>query len=767
MEELRTVGHETLRKDGYEKVTGKAVYGDDIILPGMLYGAILYSSYAHAEILSIDVSAARALPGVCVVVTGKDYPNRYGSVVVDRPFFAVDKVRHKGEPVAAVAAVDKETAEAATKLIKVEYRPLKAVQDPIEAFNSREVLIHENLADYKQSKSSPGIPGTNVCCHYKLRKGDVEKGFAEADLVLEATYHTPMIQHGAIETHMAIAQMEHYTGKLTVWTSSVSAFNARRELSEALNIPMGRIRVILPWIGGSFGSKMYIKAEVYAVALALKTDAPVKMVMDRCEEYGMAVKGPTVSVYKTGVKKDGTITARQVITYWDTGAYADCGPSVCMAGGHASPGPYNIPNSSVDGYVVYTNKNISCAFRGYGVQETAFAYETHTDDVAKALGMDPLEFRLKNLLREGDRGSTGQIIDSGGIMECTQRAAQAIDWNAKRKPFHGKGIASIQKGAAGPSTASALIKMNEDATTYQLLMSTVEQGQGSNTAMCMMAAEELGIDVDNIDVSAPDTDYSPFDPSTTGSKAIFCMGNAIRRAAQDLKRKARQRGAEYFRAPLEDVMLDLMPAGGRLWPRGQENKAISLRALMVKQCGGRSANIIGEGVFTTYTLPEDPATGQTERKAPFWMFGAQAAEVEVDPETGKITILKLTAAHDVGKAINPLGCNQQIEGALIQGLSGAMLESVNVDRDGLTVNPNLIDYKMVTSMDVPPVKTELVETPHPDGPFGAKGVGEPALAPVAPAIANAVSDAIGIRIRSLPLTPETVLAAIKAKEEKK
>lgn len=763
MDDHKTVGNVVLRKDDYEKVTGRAVYTDDIKLRDMLHGAVLYSAHTHAQILSIDTSAAEALPGVRAVVTGKDYPNRYGSVVVDRPFFAVDKVRHRGEPVAAVAAVDKQTAEYAVKLIKVEYKPLRTVLDPIEAFSSREVLVHEDLADYKQSNSSPGIPGSNVCCHYKLRKGDVEKGFAAADLVLEATYNTPMIQHGALETHVAIASMEHLTGKLTVWTSSVSAFNVRRELADALNIPMGNIRVILPFVGGSFGSKMYIKAEVYAVALAMKADAPVKLVLNRCEEFGTAVKGPTVSIYKTGVKKDGTIIARQVTTYWDTGAYADCGPSVCMAGGHASPGPYNIPNSSVDGYVIYTNKNISCAFRGYGVQETSFAYETHTDDVARALGMDPLDFRLKNLLREGDCSSTGQIIDSGGIVECTQKAAEAIDWYAPKKPFHGKGIASIQKGAAGPSTSCALIKMNEDATTYQLIISTVEQGQGSNTAMCMIAAEELGISVDSINVSPVDTDYSPFDPSTTGSKAIFCMGNAIRLAALDLKQKARKRGAEYFGVPEKDIILDLMPAGGSLWPCGREEEALTLRALMIKQCGGRSANIMGEGIFTSSTLPEDPATGQTERKAPFWMFGAQAAEVEVNPETGRITILKLTAAHDVGRAINPRGCSQQIEGALIQGLSGAMLEAVNVDNNGLTVNPNLSDYKMISSMDVPPVYTTLVETTHPDGPFGAKGVGEPALAPVAPAIANAVSDAIGVRIRALPLTPEKVLEAIRGK----
>ena len=768
MGELTTVGTPVIRSDAWEKASGSATYCDDIKLPGMLFGALLYSPCAHANIRHIDTSQAEALPGVHAVVTGKDYPFRYGSVIKDRPVFAMDKVRFTGEVVAAVAAEDEETALAACKLIRVDYEELEPILDPLKAMEDNSRLVHEEFDSYAKGANT-AIPNSNVCYTYRLHKGDVEKGFAEADLIVEGTYRTPAVQHGYIEPHISIAEYNRYTDRLTVWTSTVSPYNARQEISQIWSMPMSKIRVIVPAVGGSFGGKMYIKTELYATALALKCRRPVKVVMSRGEEFAMAVRGPSITTIKSGVKRDGTLVARQVKTIWDTGAYADCGPTVCRLSGHASPGPYRIPNSKVDGYTVYTNKNISCAFRGYGVQETAFAYESHMDDIAKELGMDPVEFRLKNALEVGDRGSTGQVIITGGVKECIQKVAETLDWdNREHKPYHGFGIAAIHKGTGNGSWDAALIKMNEDASSYNLLMSVIEQGQGSNTVMAQMAAEALDVDIEQVVVVPPDTDVTPFDAGTTGSRATYCMGNTIRDAANDLKRKVRAMGAQYFRVPEFDIMMDLRVPKGKLWVRGQEERTASLYTIMRSVHEGRGGTVIGEGYFKAKGKNNDPVTGQNEEVTPFWMYAVQGVEVEVDPGTGEVRVLRMVGASDVGKAINPVGVIQQIQGGMIQGLSGGMMEDVLLDGKGRIVNANLADYKMMTTMDMPEqVEAYFTENADPDGPFGAKGLGEGPVAPGAPALANAICDAIGVRIYEAPLTPERILAALEKKEKGK
>ena len=765
MGELTSVGKPIMRSDALDKVTGRAIYCADIKLPGMLTGVLLYSPYAHARIREIDISEAEAFPGVHAVVTGKDFPFRYGSVVKDRPILALDKVRFTGEVVAAVAAEDEETALEACKRIKVDYEELEPILDPEKSMQDREHLLHEEFESYAKGAST-AIPGTNVCSTYKLRKGDVEKGFAESDLVIEHTYRTPAVQHGYIEPHSSIAEYNRHSDRLTVWTSTVSPYNAQREISEIWSMPMSKIRVVVPTVGGSFGAKMYIKTEIYAVALALKTQHPVKVIISRGEEFSMAVRGPSITTIKSGVKKDGTILARQVTTIWDTGAYADCGPTVCRLSGHASPGPYRIPNSKVDGYTVYTNKNISCAFRGYGVQETAFAYECHMDDIAKVLNMDPVEFRLKNALVKGDLGSTGQIVHSGGVVECIEKVAESLDWqNRERRPYHGFGIAAIHKGTGNGSWDAAIIKMQSDCSSYTLLMSVIEQGQGSNTVMAQMAAEALGVDVERVVVVPPDTDVTPFDGGTTGSRATYCMGNTIRNAAEDLKKKVRAMGAKFFEVPEQKIEMDLRVPHGKLWVKGSKEQCESLQAIMKKVCEGRGGTVIGEGYFKAKGKNNDPETGQNDQVTPFWMYAAQGVEVEVDPGTGNVRILRMVGASYVGKAINPVGVIQQVQGGMIQGLSGGMGEDVLVDYKGRVVNPNLADYKMFTTMDMPDeVEAYFTETEDSDGPFGAKGVGEGPVAPGAPAVANAIFDAIGVRIDAAPLTPDKILAALEAKE---
>ncbi len=776
MTDLKAVGKSINRVDGPQRVAGTAQYCADIRLPGMLEGVLLYSPYAHANIKSIDISAAESLPGVRAVVTGADYPCRYGSGVKDRPVMALNKVRFTGEIVAAIAAETEEIALEASRLIRVEYEPLTPMLDPVQSMEDHEHLLHEDFDQYTLGSAVPER-GTNICSHYKLRKGDLEQGFKDADMIVEGTYRTPAVQHGQIEPHISVADYDRYTERLTIWTATVSPYNARREISDIFEIPMNRIRVLTPPVGGSFGGKMYVKTEIYAVALALKTKCPVRVTASRGEEFGMAVRGASMTTIRSGVKRDGTITARQVETVWDTGAYADCGPVVCNLAGHASPGPYFIPNSKVDGYTVYTNKNISVAYRGYGVQETAFAYESHMDDIARQLGMDPVQLRLKNALRVGDAGSTGQIIDCGGLVECIERVAEEMDWDGYdkrvtrvetrngRKIYRGHGIAAIHKGTGNGSWDCAHIRINEDASSYCLLMSVIEQGQGSTTAMAQMAADAMGIDVSQIYVVPPDTDTTPFDAGTTGSRATFCQGNTIIAAANDFKRQLRELGGKFLGCDPDQVEFDLRVPKGKIWIKGHEDQSESIYKLIRRCHEGRGGIIIGEGHFKAKGIDRDKETGQTPLQTPFWMYAVQGAEVEVDGGTGEIRLLRLVGASDVGKAINPKHVVQQIQGGMIQGTSGGIMEEVITDRRGLIVNPNLYDYKMMTTMDMPETTdASYTECANPDGPFGAKGLGEGPVAPGAPCIANAVFDAIGVQIKDAPLTPRNILQALAEKE---
>jgi carbon-monoxide dehydrogenase large subunit len=762
------VGQPVPRVDALEKVLGKAQYTVDLVLPHMLYGRFLRSPFARARILRIDTSRARRVPGVRAVVTGEDFPYTYGSTVKDRPFLARGEVRYVGEPVVAVAATSLEAAEEALSLIAVEYEPLEPLLDPEVAMQPGAPLIHPDLGQYKHSEAAYPVPGTNICSHYRLRRGDVEEGFREADFVYENTYRTQMVQHVCIEPHAAIAQWQPASRRLTVWVGTVSPFMSRKELADGLGIPMSHIRVIVPRVGGSFGSKMYLKAEPVAVALAWFTDGrPVKVVFDREDEFYVAVKGPTITRIKTGVKRDGSLTARQVETIWDTGAYADCGPRVTRNSGHTSPGPYRIPHVRVDGYTVYTNKNVSVPFRGYGTQEMCWAYETHMDEIAAEMGWDPLEFRLRNALRPGDLTATGQEVDSWGLVQCLEKVRVATGWgmtprrtgaggDAGERKVRGWGVACIHKATGAPSTSSAVVKLNEDGTVT-LLTSTVEQGQGSETVLAQMVAEELGVRLEDVFVSPPDTDYTPFDSSSTSSRSTYHMGNAIRLACDDVKRQLVELAAKLFKVEPERLEV----AGGVVRVRDDPGRSIALRDIVLKYYGYRGGTIIGRGVYRPQTISPDRETGQTPKMTPFWMYGVQAAEVEVDLETGKVEVLRIVAYHDVGRAINPTTCKQQLEGAVVMGMSGALLEDVVLDRRGKTLNVNLHDYKAATAIDCPLIEVGLVESVQLDGPFGAKGVGEPALAATAPAIGNAVYAACGIRIRDLPITPEKLLAALK------
>ena len=768
-EETRVVGHDVPRVDAVEKVQGKAVYAVDLMLPHMLYGSFVRSPHAWAKIKSVDTSKARQVPGVRVVVTGADFPYTFGSTIKDRPFLAQDQVRFVGEPVAAVAANTLEAAREACSLIHVDYEPMEPILDPEEAMKPSAPLIHEKLGQYKASEAARPMPGTNICSHYKLRKGDVDKAFAESDMVYEGIYKTQMVQHVCLEPHAAIAQWQAGSRRLTVWVGTVSPFMSRKELADGLGIPMSNIRVVVPRVGGSFGSKMYLKAEVLAVALAWFADGrAVKVVFDREDEFNICVKGPTITRIKTGVMKDGSITAREVETFWDTGGYADSGPRVTRNSGHTSPGPYRIPAVKIDGYTVYTNKNISVPFRGYGTQELCWAYETHTDEIANKLGMDPMEFRQRNALRPGDETATGQPIDCLGLIECLDKIKVAAKWDETKignlKPVssgkvRGQGVACIHKASGAPSTSSAIIKFNEDGTVV-LLASTVEQGQGSETILTQMVAEELGIRVQDVFVSAPDTDYTPFDSSSTSSRSTYHMGNAIRMACKDAKVQLVEAAAKSLKVTVDEVEL----LAGVIRVKAQPERNMALKDVVLAYFGYRGGTIIGRGVYRPNCISPDKETGLTPKMSPFWMYGVQTAEVEVDLATGQVEIVGMKAFHDVGRAINPVTVKQQLEGALMMGVSGATTEEVVLSEKGATLNANLHDYKITTAMDTLDTEIGIVESIQEDGPFGSKGVGEPALGPTAPAIGNAVYAACGVRIKDLPITAEKVLAGLKKQQ---
>ena len=771
---LQYVGQPVTRVDALDKVTGKAIYGVDLKLPGMLHAKVLRSTWAHARLVRVDVRRARSLPGVLAAVTGRDFPYLHGETVRDEPFLAVDRVRYVGEPVAAVAAVDVETAEAAVDLIEVEYEPLPAVFDPVQAAGEDAPLLHPELGNYPHGKIILPQAGSNVCHRFKLRRGDVERGFQAADLIFEDTFSTQMVQHAALEPHAAIARFGP-GGEVTVWSSNDAPHRTRRELAEALGLPLGKVRIATSgYMGGGFGSKGGLKAEAAAIALASRTRGrPVRLQLDRDEVFSAVLtRVPTVTTIKTGVKRDGRITARQVTSYWDAGAYAEKTPTICRQASQAAAGPYRIPNVWIDARAVYTNKQNSGAMRGYGIPQVAWAHESQMDIIAAELGLDPTEIRLRNGLEEGDLSATGQVMYSVGLKETMGRTTAAMPWEGPAGAdgavargggvSRGRGVAWMFKNTKTPSTSSAFVRVDEDLTVT-VLSSSVEIGQGNNTILAQIAAEELGVPVEAVRLAAPDTDYTPYDASTTSSRSAFHMGNAVRRAAIDAAGQIRGLAAAELHVHPEQVEV----RAGKLAVSGQPEHTIDLGALLRARLRG-GGTILGRGTYTPEGATDiDPETGQGAMPSIFWMYATQGVEVEVDRETGQVAVKRVVAAHDVGRALNPLTCCQQIEGGVVMGVGMALSEELRWDERGRLLNANFHDYKLPTAMDIPEIEPLLVETPHPAGPYGAKGLGEPVLSPTAPAVAGAVERATGVRIKDLPLTPEKLWRALRARPEER
>ena len=736
----------------------------------MLYGKIKRSTFAHANILRIDISNAEKLPGVIAIVTGKEFAANFnnplfGNPLVDQPFLAIDKVRYMGEPVAVVAAISQEIAEDALDLIKVEYEQLPTVLNIEDALKDKALLIHEGLDNYEFLANFKPVENSNICYYKKITNGNIEKGFKESDFIFEDEFTSQSTHHVPMECHSAMAQFNP-DGRITVWVPEQSPYRGRNLIADALKIPESKVRIITPpYIGGGFGGKNNLSGLMPVIPIAWKTNyRPVKVILTREEEFISTTKRhASIVKLKTGVNKDGKIISRHVKVMLDTGAYADLGPTVLKKATEGSLGPYKISNAKVEGYCVYTNKSVAAGLRGYGIPQVCWAYESQMDIIAKKLDIDPVEIRLKNIVTEGYITPTEkQKAHAVGLGKClikvkedlSQKEEGEITGNRKR----GIGIACGYKTAKTPSGANAFLKLNSDAGA-DIFVSSIEMGQGVNTILAQIVAEELTIPFDNIKVSPADTDTTPFFPATTASRTTFFIGNAVKEAAQYIKEQIIKIAKDILKVDKEDLALDK----GLFFVKGDPEKKVKITEIMEKTYPG-GISMLGRGTYYHYKQGDSPS--HIKLKMPtsqVWMYGAQGVEVEVDTETGSVKVLKVIAAHDVGKAINPTSCEGQIEGGVLHGISGAMYEEILFNQTGEMMNTSLLDYKVPSALDAPEINTILVEEAHREGPYGSKGIGEMVLIPTAPAIANAVYDAVGVRIKDLPITPDKILRALKNK----
>jgi xanthine dehydrogenase molybdenum-binding subunit len=735
MPEERVLGKNYPRVDAADKVSGRSQYAGDVYLTGMLIGKVLKSSRPHARILRIDTSQAELVPGVRAVITGKDIPDiRFGSgVVKDRRVFALEKVRHIGEPVAAVAAVDEIAALEALDLIQVEYEDLPAVTDPIEALKPEAPIVHQDLPRYDGYAASMG---GNVCTIVESDRGDVEKAFAEADHIFEDTFRSQGINQGYLEPMACVANVDP-SGRINVWTSTQGPYAVRATLAAVLQIPISRLRIIPMELGGGFGAKLRLCLEPYPVFLALKTGKPVKMVATREEVFTLSgFRLPTTVYLKTGVLKDGTIVAREAISIFDMGAYLGAG---VQSGVSHTVGPYNIPNHRVRSYAVYTNKIWAGSYRASGVADVTFAVESHTDIIARQLGMDPWSFRLQNILQEGDIAIQGGRIPRNGLRQTLEAVKERMSSPSKLGDGHGVGLAVCQwRSGSGPSTAS--ISITEEGTV-SLLTGSVDI-TGTDTVLAQIAAMVLGVDMPQVIIARRDTDVAPFTSPSGGSRIVYSQGKAVQLAAEDARRKLLALAAERLQVAPETLTC----AEGRVYVTDNPERGSSLGELARLSFTSKAGPILGTASLSA--MPFAP------------VFNAQAAEIVVDRETGTVRIVRFVQAQDVGVAINPMAVEGQIEGGAVQGIGRALNEAV-VIQDGQILNPSLTTYLMPLAPDIPAIENVLVEVPTEEGPFGARAVAEPPGFGPPAAIANAIEDAVGVRIKELPLSADKVLHALQ------
>ena len=746
------VGRSIPRLEATAKVTGRADYTHNLRLPGMLYGKIHRSVFAHARIRSIDTTAAEAVEGVHRVVVADDIRKviadpHYGPAFHDQPILAIDRVRHFGEPIAVVLAADPHVAEEAASRIAVDYEERPAVFDEVEAMTSGAV-VHEALkpaGTFADLKHLEGRTNTNVALDYHLRRGDVEAAFEAADQVFDHTFRTPPVMHVPLEPFVSVAEPGDST--LTIHTASQSPSFVRIEIARLLGWPENKVRVKVPYLGGGFGAKLYIKLEALVTALALMTARPVKISLTMEEQFYMVTRHATTLRIKSGVTNDGKLTARQCEIWWNGGAYADIGPRVTQKSGFTAPGPYDIDNVHIDSYALYTNLPPAGALRGFGIPQLVWAYESHTDMIARAMDIDPLAFRRKNLLKNGRPQATGTIVKHAATDTVLERAAERIGWG---EPFErgdgavkrGRGIAIGFKASISPTTSVAIVNVYADGSCA-LHCSTVDMGQGSDTAMAQIVADVLALPINKVTVVHPDTDVTPYDMATLGSRSTFHMGNAVKRAAEDAREKLAAM-AQAVDLPADTPIPDLFK----------------------KTYGMQAGNVIGTGTFIPDYTPPNYDTGQSENVTPFWMVGATGVDVEVDTETGKVRVTRLVTVADLGTAINPRIVETQLSGAAIMQLGFTLGEGLQFV-DGQCTNVGLANYRIPGLFDVTAkIENEIVGSEEVGGPYGAKGVGESGTFGVSPAIANAIEDAIGVRLTALPMNAEAVYRAIREQQRK-
>ncbi len=741
---FKVIGTRPIRHDGTDKVTGRAIYGGDVRFPGMLHGKVLRSPYAHARIRSIDTSAAEAMPGVRAVVTsrdlaqGEDKIEDLGEGAVNLKYLvdnilASDKALYKGHAIAAVAAIDPHTAEEALRLIKVDFEELPAVVNVREAMKDGAPILLEKLRTSAMGKM--GDKPTNIATHLQFVKGDVEKGFKEADIIVEREFETATVHQGYIEPQNATA-MWNTDGQLTVWCSTQGAFVVRDQLAKVLAHPLFKIKVVPTEIGGGFGGKIPVYLEPLAALLSRKTGKPVKLIMGRADVFEGT--GPTPASFmrvKVGVTTAGKIVAVQGEVDFEAGAYpgSAVGPGImCMFA------PYDVENGKLDGYDVVVNKPKSTAYRAPGAPQAAFAAETVMDELAEKLGVDPIEFRLKNAAKEGTRRVDGPVFPVVGYVECLEAAQESDHWKTPLTGANrGRGVATGFWFNVGLQS-SCNITVNQDGTV-NLIEGSTDIG-GTRTSLAMQAAEVLGLSAEDVKPSVVDTDSVGYNNVTGGSRTTFASGWAAYEAAQDVLRQMRERAALIWEANPDDVTYE----NGSFSVKGDSKNQLTFRELSAKlnQTGGPIS-----------------ASASVDPKGAGGAFAVHIVDLEVDPETGKVKILRYTAVQDAGKAIHPSYVEGQMQGGAVQGIGWALNEEYFMTARGAMANSTFLDYRMPTSLDLPMIDTIIVEVANPGHPFGVRGVGEVPIVPPQAAVANAIYRATGMRMTRLPMTPGAILHA--------
>jgi len=765
------VGERWVRTDARAKVRGELLYAADEPLRPCLDVVVHRSTRPHALIDSIDTQQALAVDGVVAVVTGAELRARFGDKLFtgpafsDQPCLAVDRVRYIGEPVAAVLARGLAPARMAADEVVVEYSELDPVHDVDKAVAGAP-FVHDVLRPsivFGDLKHLRGKRDTNVNYEFNLRRGDVEEAASTPDsITVREEFWCPPTHHVPIELPFTAAWRDG--DRLEILSATQTPSYVRQAVADLLGIPLNAVRVRSAPLGGSFGAKMYDKLEPLAAVLAWTQRTAVRVTASREEAFLLTTRHGAAVTGSMTADKDGRIVAATADVRYDTGAYADVGPRIAAKSGMVATGPYQVENVSVRSRCVYTNKPSAGPFRGFGVPQVTWSHESLVDELARVRGEDPAEFRRRNLLREGDVAPVGTPMHSADFVGCLDAVTEAIGWDTplqreEGRLRRGRGVAVGIKAVLTPTISNAVLQLNQDASAT-LLISTVDMGQGSDTIMAQIAAESLCLGEGQVRVVTADTDVTPYDTITAGSRSTYHTGNAVRRASEAMRDKLVGLAAERFGVPVTDVKLT---GDGLVSTQTQERASIP--ELLHGHFGALGTTLTTEAEFTTTWTPYDHETGQSENVTEHWFAGAVAVQLTVDTATGRVHVEHLAAAGDVGRAINPKLVEQQLTGAAIMGVGHALFDRMVFD-EGQIVNGTLLDYQLPSVLDVPDKITPIiVENPHRTGPYGAKGVGETTIIPLAPAVANAVRDAIGIRFPQLPLTPERILTALAEQEE--